>query len=198
MDAISGSMGQATGQQTPTRLKGVLVKNQNRFRSPSPHPFRNDSGVAAVEMAATMLVFLTAMFSIIEFGWFFLNQNTLTAAVRDGIRIGALGTTLSDSQGNGLSRENSIKQAIQERGSSVMTINPADILIFPVKADFTDADDPAVNNAGGAGAFMRVRVNHRHQWLFPLLTKTVFGEDTIQISSEGTYRNEEFISSPGM
>ncbi len=153
----------------------------------------NQAGAAAVEMAATMLVFFTAVFSVIEFGWFYVHQNTLTAAVRDGIRIGALGSTLTDDQGNAMSRENSIRKAIQDRAEPVMAIDPASILIFPVKTNFTDADDPAVNNAGGAGAFMRVRVQYQHQWLSPLLANMIFGRASTPIQSEGTYRNENFI-----
>ncbi len=174
------------------------MRNGNpRLSSLGYNAWHNQSGAAAVEMGMTMLIFFTALFAIIEFGWFFLHQNTLTAAVRDGIRIGALGSTLTDDQGKGLSRADSIKKAIQDRGSSIMEIHPADILIFPVKGDFTDADDPAVNDAGEAGAFMRVRVNHQHQWLFTLLTNAIFSADTILMSSEGTYQNEYFVLGGG-
>jgi hypothetical protein len=140
----------------------------------------------------TMLLFLIALFSVIEFGWFFLHQNTLTAAVRDGIRLGAIGSTLNDGQGGQLSREASIKKAIKNRADGVMDIDPSNILIFPVKADFTDPDDPAVNNAGGAGAFMRVRVQYDHAF-FTSLIGGFFGNGTIPLSSEGTFRNENFI-----
>ena len=156
-------------------------------------PWRNQSGIAAVEMGATMLVFFTAVFAVMEFGWFYVHQNTLTAAVRDGIRMGAIGSTLTDNDGNSMSRENSIRKAIQDRGEPVMAINPAEIFIFPVKTDFTDADDPAVNTAGGASAFMRVRVQYQHKWLSPLLGNMIFGRESTQIQSEGTYRNENFI-----
>ncbi len=153
----------------------------------------DQSGAAAVEVAITMALFLTAVFAVIEFGWFFLHQNTLTAAVRDGIRIGALGSTMQDSQGNDMSRENSIKAAIKERASTVAQMDLSKILIFPIKGDFTDPDDSGVNNAGGAGAFMRVRVIHEHEWLFPLLVERIFGQPSIRMQSEGTYRNENFI-----
>ena len=155
-------------------------------------PCRNEAGISAVETGMTMLLFLIALFSVIEFGWFFLHQNTLTAAVRDGIRLGAIGSTLSDGQGGQLSREASIKKAIKKRADGVMDIDPSNILIFPVKADFTDPDDPAVNNAGGAGAFMRVRVQYDHAF-FTTLIGGFFGSGTIPLSSEGTFRNENFI-----
>ena len=155
-------------------------------------PCRNEAGISAVETGMTMLLFLIALFSVIEFGWFFLHQNTLTAAVRDGIRLGAIGSSLADGDGNQMSREASIKQAIKDRADGIMDIDPSNIQIFPVKADFTDADDPAVANAGGAGAFMRVRVLYNHQF-FTELIGGFFGSGTIQITSEGTFRNENFI-----
>jgi len=41
-----------------------------------------------------------ALFAVTEFGWDDLHQTTLTAAVLDGIRIGAIGSTLRDGQGS--------------------------------------------------------------------------------------------------
>lgn len=155
-------------------------------------PCRNEAGISAVETGMTMLLFLIALFSVIEFGWYFLHQNTLTAAVRDGIRLGAIGASLDDGQGNQMSREASIKKAIKNRAGGVMDIDSSKIQIFPVKADFTDPDDPAVNNAGGAGAFMRVRVRYDHQF-FTSLIGGFFNNATMQLSSEGTFRNENFI-----
>ncbi len=155
-------------------------------------PCRNEGGISAVETGMTMLLFLIALFAVVEFGWFFLHQNTLTAAVRDGIRVGTIGATLDDGGGGQLSREASIKKAIEDRAAGIMDIDPSNILMFPVKADFTDDDDPAVNNAGGAGAFMRVRVQYSHQF-FTQLIGGFFGGGPIQMTSEGTFRNEDFI-----
>jgi hypothetical protein len=159
-------------------------------------PCKSESGISAVEIGATMLVFLTALFAVAEFGWFFVHQNTLTSATREGIRIGTVGATLTDSNGNTLSREDSIKQAIKSKASVVMDIDPSQIFIFPVDTDFTDPDDPAVvgtASAGGAGAFMRVRVQYTHQFFTQLIGGFFGSGNSILMSSEGTYRNENFI-----
>lgn len=158
--------------------------------------WQNQSGVAAVEMGATLGVFLIAFFAVIEFGWYYVHQTTLTSSVREGIRLGAIGDTLTDGSGNALSREDSIKKAIQDSAKNVMTIDPAKIFIFPVQANWTDPANPAVANAGGAGAFMRARVQYDHTFFTPLIGG-FFGNGTLQMASEGTYRNENFILAGG-
>lgn len=156
----------------------------------------NDSGVSAVEVGITLLPFLLVMFGVAEFGYYFFHTHTMNAAVSQGIRTGATGAVLNDGEGNPLSREDSIKKAIIDRSKSVMTIAPADIKIFQVDADWTDPDDPAVVDAadgGGEGAFMRIRVLYNHQFFSDLVGGFFSGSGSVQLTSEGTYRNENFV-----
>lgn len=158
--------------------------------------FGNNSGIAAVEVGITLLPFLLVVFGTAEFGWYFLHTHTMNSAVSEGIRIGATGQVLNDDASNALSREDSIKKAILDRSEAVMVIAPADIKIFPVDADWTDPDDPAVvdaASAGGAGAFMRVRVLYTHQFFTDLVGGFFSGSGSVQLTSEGTYRNENFV-----
>jgi len=157
---------------------------------------RNDSGVSAVEMGLTLLPFLLVVFGVAEFGWYFLNTHTMNSAVSQGIRVGTTGAVLNDGNGDPMSREDSIKQAIIKGAEGVMVIDPADIKIFQVDADWTDPDDPAVVNtaaAGKAGAFMRVRVLYTHKFFTDLVGGFFSGSGAVQLTSEGTYRNEDFI-----
>ena len=158
-------------------------------------PGRNHAGSTAVEMGITMLPFLLAVFGIIEFGWYFLKVHTTNSAVSQGVRVGATGAVLDDGNGNMLSREESIKKAILDRTKGLVTIDPNDIKIFQVNANFTDPTDPAVlntANGGASGAFMRVRVTHDHQFFNKLIGGFFAGNKTT-ITSESTYRNENFV-----
>jgi hypothetical protein len=49
---------------------------------------RRDGGAAAVEFALLLPIFLTVLFGVVDYGWYFYQRFTLSAAVRDGIRFG--------------------------------------------------------------------------------------------------------------
>jgi Flp pilus assembly protein TadG len=49
--------------------------------------FKNQRGVAVVETAITLLPFFVIMFAVVEAGWFFYVQATLTHAAREGARM---------------------------------------------------------------------------------------------------------------
>lgn len=51
----------------------------------------NQQGAAAVEMALVLPILLTLVFGIIEFGFVFNAQISLTQATREAVRLGAVG-----------------------------------------------------------------------------------------------------------
>ncbi len=158
---------------------------------------QNNSGIAAVEVGITMLPFLLVVFGTAEFGWYFLHTHTMNTAVSEGVRVGATGAVLDDpdNPGTPLSREDSIKKAIQDRVDGVMVIDPANIHIFEVvEGDWSDPADPAVAADGGSGAFMRVRVTYNHEFFTDFVGGFFEGGNGFRpIISEATFRNENFI-----
>ncbi len=148
---------------------------------------RNARGSTAVEIGITLLPFLLSFFGVIEFGMYYFHQHTLQSATHEGIRIGLIGATLDDDDGDALSREDSIIKAITDKAGEFLTIVPADIQINPINAV---AGGPA--NAGTAGELMKVEVDYTHEF-FSSLVGGFFADNKILIHAEGTYRNEDFI-----
>lgn len=70
--------------------------------------FRNEKGQSLVEFAIVVPVLLLLVMGIIEFGWLFNGQITLTSAAREGARAGMVGG-LSDEL-----RHERIKNAIKD------------------------------------------------------------------------------------
>ena len=56
------------------------------------HRRRDEKGASAVEFALVLPVLLALLLGIIEFGFAFNNQISLQQAVREGVRVEALGT----------------------------------------------------------------------------------------------------------
>lgn len=54
---------------------------------------RNENGQSLVEFAIVVPVLLLLLIGIVEFGWLFNGQITLTAAAREGARAGVTGAT---------------------------------------------------------------------------------------------------------
>ena len=191
-----GVVGKPEDACTAMNVEGRIMSVCRTLRKRVRALCENNSGIAAVEVGITLLPFLLVVFGTSEFGWYFLHTHTMNTAVSEGVRMGATGAVLNDGNGDPMSREDSIKQAIIDRAAGVMVITPADIKIFPVDIDWTDPDDPAVVNAangGVEGAFMRVRVLYTHQFFTDLVGGFFSGSGSVQLTSEATYRNENFI-----
>jgi Flp pilus assembly protein TadG len=66
-------------------------------------------GAAAVEFALVLPVLLAILTGILEYGWLFLQQSNLSAAVREGARVGSM-TMQAD--GPGAAAETRIRAAM--------------------------------------------------------------------------------------
>ena len=52
-----------------------------------------DAGAAAVEFALVLVLFLTLVFGVIQYGYYFLQANSAETAAREGARAAAVGVT---------------------------------------------------------------------------------------------------------
>ena len=154
----------------------------------------DERGTALIETAALMLPFLLLFIGIVEFGWYFLHQHTLQFATREGMRMALVGGTLEGENGDMLSREDSIKQTIEEQSQWAMDIDPENIWIFQVGDNYSDPDnwETSIANAGNPADYMRVRVQYEHEFFTPLIGSMFSSDQTVMMEAEGTYRNELF------
>ncbi|OPY10832.1 MAG: TadE-like protein [Syntrophaceae bacterium PtaB.Bin038] len=153
---------------------------------------RMSRGSTIVEFAVTLLVFITLLVGIIEFGWLFFIQHTLQYATREGTRLALVGGTVNDPSGNPMTRVDSIIRTIRDGAS--LAVNPDAVLIaiYPVRESFGDPENwENLQDAGESGAIMRVRSRVVHTFFTPLIGG-FFPGGRITLQAEGTYRNEKF------
>jgi Flp pilus assembly protein TadG len=94
--------------------KLLIINHFHRLR-------KDDRGAELVEFAIVVLVFLTIVFGIIEFGWIFHGYVTLTGAAREGLRLAVVMETDNTEE---------IKGAVIEH-ARIFNLNPGDISITP-------------------------------------------------------------------
>ena len=153
---------------------------------------RMSRGSTIVEFAIALLVFVTLLVAIIEFGWLFFIQHTLQYATREGTRLALVGRTVNDPSGNPMTRVDSIIRTIRDASSLAVRPDAVLISIYPVSASFGDpANWENIQDAGEPGDYMRVRTRVVHTFFTPLI-RAFFPGGQIILQAEGTYRNEEF------
>ncbi|MCU0554364.1 MAG: pilus assembly protein [Syntrophales bacterium] len=149
-------------------------------------------GSTVVEFALTLLIFITLLIGIIEFGWLFFLQHTLQYATREGTRLALVGQTVNDPSGNPMTRVDSIIRTIRDKASLAASPDALLISIYPVSATFGDpANWQSLQDAGEPGDYMRVRTRVVHTFFTPLIGGFFTG-GRITLQAEGTYRNELF------
>ena len=113
---------------------------------------RMSRGSTIVEFAIALLVFVTLLVAIIEFGWLFFIQHTLQYATREGTRLALVGRTVNDPSGNPMTRVDSIIRTI--RDASSLAVRPDAVLI----SSSSEGRDVAARFAVRSGAALAVDV----------------------------------------
>ena len=99
-------------------------------------------GATLVEFALVVLLLLTFLFGIIEFGWIFHGRITISGAVREGARVAIVSNHSSNSQEN---IETEVKNAVLAHAGTFDLI-PEDINIV-----YKDANGNVVNSGAYKG-----------------------------------------------
>lgn len=100
---------------------------------------RNRRGAAALEFAFTAVVFLTLLFAIIDYGWYFFRRATLQDAVMEGTRVGAA-VPVGDSPGPEEVARDKVEAELSARG-----IDPASATITTTISGSSPAQTLAVD-----------------------------------------------------
>lgn len=155
---------------------------------------KNIQGHTTLEMALLMLPFITLLFAVMEFGWYFLHQHTLQFATREGMRLAQVGVILENEQGVSLTREESIIETIKEKAGWVMDPNEVQVWIFKVGSNYESPMnwEDLAPNAGNPADFMRVKTRYDYHFVFPVIGSLLSDEGGVSLWAEATYRNELF------
>jgi len=137
---------------------------------------RADSGQSLVEFAISAIVFLTLIFSVIEFSFLFFAKLTLQNAVREGGRYAITGQALT-----GKARYASILQTVEDNSMGFATSSNTQIC----------SAVGGCSSGGGPGDTITITVTYDYNFITPLVA--VFftgGKYTFSVSS--TFKNEPF------
>jgi hypothetical protein len=148
---------------------------------------REKSGIAAVEFALVLPLFVTLVFAIIDFGWYFFVQHTLQYATREGVRLALVGGTIGEEN-----RLDSIIKTIEDDAKLAVDPEKLSISIFPVTGAYGDPGGwEGTQDPGNPGDIMRVKTRYTYDFLTPLIGH-FFSGGNILVQAEATYKNEEF------
>lgn len=149
----------------------------------SRHP-RVQRGVAAVEMAIVLPMFLLLLLSILDFGRLFFTEITLQHAMREAGRFGVTGSQLADPKDPKTlqSRMASIKQIVSQTAVGV-DVNPSDIVISSIIG--------GKDNAGVAGDTLTISLSYTFYFITPLIGQ-YFDNGSHRFTVSTSFRNEPF------
>lgn len=147
---------------------------------------RQEEGVALVEFAFVLSLFLLLVFALIDFGHLFFVKMAVQNAVQEAARYGSTGNHLPDpnNPGNYLSRITSIENTLQ---NDAMGVNISNISVSSVNL----AGVSSSTSAGGPGDMLTVTANVNMPLLTPVIAR-LFPNGQFSFVSSVTVMNEPF------
>ncbi len=145
---------------------------------------RSSRGVATVEIALMLPLFLLLMFGIIDFGRLMFTKMALQHAMREAGRFAVTGQRLPD-PGNPLTLQTrllSIKQVVREKSGGVK-VDPNDIVISSIIGGDADAGPP--------GDTVTIALTYQFFFATPLLGR-FFNDGSHVFTVSTSFRNEPF------
>jgi hypothetical protein len=152
-----------------------------------------DRGLAIVELAIVLPLFMVILFAIFDFGMYFFVKHTVQYATREGMRVALVGKRLPDDSGDLMSREDTVISTIREKASFAVDASALSVYVYPVAVDYGDPGDwdDAEPDAGAPGIYMRVRSRYLYTFITPIIGAFFPGGQAL-VEAQGTYRNELF------
>ncbi len=148
---------------------------------------RHSRGNATLESALVLGPLFMLLFAIIDFSVAILVKNTLQAAVREGVRYGVTGQTISGAGG----QDNSIKQVVEQNSLGFLTPTKASYISITYYNPKTLATVSGTNS-NAAGNIIQVSVNNfSWAWMVPYarsatpLLMTAISSDMVEPSPSG-------------
>jgi Flp pilus assembly protein TadG len=160
--------------KTGTYTAGGIVKGLTRSKS----------GQAMIEFAMVAPLFFLLVFGIIDFGRLFFTQMTLQHALREAGRFAVTGRHLQDSNGQDITRVNSIIQTARNAAAG-LDVNSISI----------SSTQGGSNSAGGPGDTVTVALTTSLRLITPLIGRYVGNNGLYTFSVRTTFKNEPFPSS---
>jgi Flp pilus assembly protein TadG len=128
--------------------------------------FKKEDGQAIVELAITLPILIMILCAIIDFGWLFMNQNSIDYAAREGARYAIVHSTS--------------KTAIEEHIRTIAPENIADTV--DISITFTNTSNPRLGD-------VIIVISDDVNILTPIVGVFVQGE-TMNLSSSCTMKVE--------
>lgn len=153
---------------------------------------RQESGAATVEFALVAVVFLTLIFSIIDFAYLLWGNLSMQHAVREGARYAVVGNADLDPDPQGTAQDRCDAAIERIRNQSMgfyAKVSPV-VSFKTVNADGSITPVPA-NSCAGSNQIIVITVNCTLPVLTPLI-QPFFPDGAYSFSVSTTMRNEAF------